>query len=68
MDYMDFPNGLLYFDSSDTIGVPPNLAYLKKDYNDRKGDRSPQFVHANWMVGNENKERALRKYGLFYTK
>ena len=66
MDYMDFPNGLLYFDESIIIGVPPQFAKIKRDYEMRKQNRPPLFVHANWIVGNENKERALRTYGLFF--
>lgn len=59
-----FPNGLLYFDE-DTVKCPDNYRNIKDTYL-AKTDKVVHFVHANWMVGDENKTSALKKCGLWF--
>ena len=61
----EFPNGLLFFDLDDLISVEPQFMEMKKKY-ETTPNKKTAFVHANWMVGNENKIRVLKKKGLWF--
>jgi len=63
-DYMSFPNGLLYFDNEDLIGLSEEFTQIKEQYRNNKSKRT-SFVHANWMVGVDAKIRAFKKMGLW---
>jgi len=58
----DFPNGLLYFDEQDLIPLEQQFLEIKRNY---KGN-SPAFVHANWMIGIDNKIAAFKRKGLWF--
>lgn len=60
-DPREFPNGLLYFDTRDLIQLDEKFAQIKRNY---KG-KAPAFVHANWMVGIDNKIAAFKRKGLW---
>lgn len=71
LNYLQFPNGLLYFDDEDKIEVPPQIIDMKLQFRKNQmlssGETgSVAFVHANWMIGNETKEAALKKKGLWF--
>jgi hypothetical protein len=59
-----FPNGLLYF-GDDFVNCPDNYVDIKNTYA-MNADKVVHFVHANWMVGDETKTKALKKYGLWF--
>lgn len=59
-----FPNGLLYFDE-DFVKCPEQYRNMKTTYVSNE-DKVAHFVHANWMVGDETKTAALKKYGLWF--
>ena len=56
-----FPNGLLYFKELDK-----NPRYRELQEQFKQSTRPVYFVHANWMVGVENKINALKEKGLWY--
>jgi hypothetical protein len=58
-----FPNGLLYF-GEDFIKTPKQYKTIKNDY--AISGKKPFFVHANWMIGNDTKKSAFKKYGLWF--
>lgn len=58
-----FPNGLLYF-GEDFINTPHQYKTIKNDY--AISGKKPFFVHANWMIGNDKKMAAFKKYGLWF--
>ena len=60
-----FPNGVLYF-GEDFVNVPEYLAEVKKEYMNT--EKETYLVHANWMVGDEKKTNAFKKYGLWIGK
>ena len=64
-DYMEFPNGLLYFDENQLIQIPPEFMEIKRTYHNNN-PQNTVFVHANWMVGIDNKIKALKQKGLWY--
>ncbi len=61
-----FPCGQLFF----------REPYVKKDMRyieaiaeyEKEPNKNTVFVHANWMIGNENKIEALKAHGLWYLK
>ena len=63
-DLAKFPNGWLFF------GLPGHESH--KTYADKKKeyesatDKTPAFVHANYMVGNQTKIDALKKHDLWF--
>lgn len=61
----EFPNGLLYFDNEDLIELCKNYTKEKERYKN-KIDKQVAFVHANWMIGNDNKIKALKKKNLWF--
>jgi hypothetical protein len=62
LSYFMFPNGVLYF-GEDFVNVPEYLAEVKKEYMNT--EKETYLVHANWMVGDETKTNAFKKYGLW---
>jgi len=58
-----FPNGLLYF-GDDFINTPVQYKTLKDEYKNAK--KTPFFVHANWMIGNDKKKSAFQNNGLWF--
>ena len=63
----EFPNGLLYFDKEDLIELSSKFNKEKQKYNN-KSDKVVAFVHANWMVGINNKINVLKKKKLWFSK
>ena len=64
LNTMNYPNGLLYFDS-EFINTPERYKLIKDTFTNYK-NKNIYFVHANWMVGNEKKSNALKKMGNWY--
>ena len=64
-NYMEFPNGLLYFDTNDLISVPPEILRIKQRYRANEHKKTA-FVHANWMIGVDTKIKAIKNKGLWY--
>ena len=64
-DYIEFPNGLLYFDIEDSIPVPPEIMELKRIYRANIANKKTAFVHANWMIGIDVKIKALKAFNLW---
>jgi len=60
-----FPNGLLFFDE-EIIGKKTGFLKAEKDKYEAIPNKSPAFVHANYIVGNEKKINAFKKYGLWF--
>lgn len=60
-----FPCGVLYF-GDDFVKIPVQIASLRTETQLRMSQRPPMFVHANWMIGDEKKIAALKKYGLWF--
>lgn len=60
----NFPNGVVYFDE-DFVTCPDKYMEFKMAY-EMNADKVVHFVHANWMVGDETKTKALKKYGLWF--
>lgn len=58
-----FPNGLLFF-GDDFVKTPTQFESIKNEY--KKSNEKPFFVHANWMIGNNVKQDAFKKYGLWF--
>jgi len=61
LDIESFPNGLLYFNE---IHSNPGYANLQLEF--RKTDKPLHFVHANWMIGVDNKINAFKSKNLWY--
>jgi hypothetical protein len=59
-----FPNGLLYF-KEDFVNVPEMFKGIKTEFQEME-KKDVYFVHANWMIGNDTKTNALKKYGLWF--
>lgn len=57
-----FPNGVMFF-GDDFVNVPAYLVDMKTEYMNTP--KETYLVHANWMVGDETKKNAFRKYGLW---
>ena len=57
-----FPNGVMFF-GNDFVNVPEYLVELKNEY--MNSHKETCLVHANWMVGDETKKNAFKKYGLW---
>jgi hypothetical protein len=64
-DFCSFPNGLIYFDDEDKIAIPPEYMEYKIKFRANK-KKHVVFVHANWMVGIEEKMNAMKRKGLWY--
>ena len=64
-DRVKFPNGLLFFDE-EIIGKKTGFLKAEKDKYEAIPNKSTAFVHANFMVGNEKKINAFKKYGLWF--
>jgi hypothetical protein len=64
-DPTEFPNGLLYFDTHEIIQLDEKFAQIKRNYRG-KIPNHPAFVHANWMVGIDNKIAAFKRKGLWF--
>ena len=61
-----FPNGLLYFgDNEFGVQTPEMFKAIKSEYENMQ-NKDIYFVHANWMVGKDTKQNALKKYGLWF--
>jgi len=72
-DRATYPNGLLFFDEESRglhRDAPERAAdkqhLAEKDKYEAIPNKSPAFVHANWMLGNEKKITAFKKYGLWF--
>lgn len=65
-DTAEFPNGLLYFDREDLIPLSADFEREKQKY-EKIPNKNTAFVHANWMVGIDQKIRVLKKKGLWQT-
>jgi len=63
-DRVKFPNGLLFFDE-EIIGKKTGFLKAEKNKYEAIPNKSPVLVHANYMVGNEKKINAFKKYGLW---
>lgn len=61
----EFPNGLLYFDNEDLIELCTRFRKEKEEYTNN-ANKTVAFVHANWMIGVENKIHALKKKQLWF--
>jgi hypothetical protein len=59
-----FPNGLVYFDE-EFVKCPEQYRDVRMTY-EMNPDNVVHFVHANWMVGDEMKTKALKKHGLWF--
>ena len=57
-----FPNGVMFF-GDDFVNVPTFLKEVKKEYINTP--KETYLVHANWMVGDETKTKALKPYVLW---
>ncbi len=57
-----FPNGVMFF-GDDFVNVPEYLVDMKREY--MSTEKETYLVHANWMVGDETKKNAFKKYGLW---
>jgi hypothetical protein len=51
------------FFGNDFVNVPEYLVKLKNEYINTH--KETYLVHANWMVGDETKKNAFKKYGLW---
>jgi hypothetical protein len=60
-----FPCGVLYF-GSDFVNPPEYIVPIKQEVQMKMQTRPPMFVHANWMIGDDTKTAALKKYGLWF--
>jgi hypothetical protein len=60
--HFNFPNGVMFF-GNDFVNVPEYLVELKNEY--MNSHKETCLVHANWMVGDETKKNAFKKYGLW---
>ena len=56
-----FPNGLLYFNE-----LNEDARYNELQIKFKQSSHPVYFVHANWMVGMENKIEAMKKKGLWF--
>ncbi len=65
-DPSSFPNGMLFFDE-DFVKLTKEM-HIKFRVEHRLKMRKERvyFVHANWMVGNETKTAAFKKYRLWF--
>jgi lipopolysaccharide biosynthesis glycosyltransferase len=61
LDYLHFPNGLIYFHERHPDPKFKNLHDQFKNSN-----KAIYFVHANWMVGVDTKMAALKEKGLWF--
>ena len=61
LNMWQFPNGLLFFKELDK-----NPRYRELQEQFKQSTCPVYFVHANWMVGVENKINALKEKGLWY--
>lgn len=64
-DNIEFPNGLLYFDTEDRIPVPEEIMEIKRIYRANTANKKTAFVHANWMIGVDVKIQALKSRNLW---
>jgi len=60
-DHEQFVNGLIYFNE-----LSDNPTYRKLQLAFRQTEKPLYFVHANWMIGIDNKISALKNKGLWY--
>jgi hypothetical protein len=60
--HFNFPNGVMFF-GNDFVNVPEYLVELKNEY--MNSPKETYLVHANWMIGDETKKNAFKKYGLW---
>ena len=61
LDYLHFPNGLIFFHERHPDPKFKNL------HDQFKNSKNPvYFVHANWMVGVDTKMAALKEKGLWF--
>jgi len=60
-----FPNGFLFFNKTIINEKQPFMLKEKEDYYN-KPEQSPAFVHANFIIGMENKIKALKEYNLWF--
>lgn len=66
-DLERFPNGFIYFDNDMLIGLALEFKDFKsRFYANKDNTKNLAFVHANWMVGIDNKINAFKKKGLWY--
>ncbi len=56
-------NTNVYFDGKQML-IYPDFIKIKSNWN--KNGLKPKFVHANWIVGVENKIKALKKKNLWF--
>ncbi len=65
----EFPVGYLYFNNEDCVPVGENLSEVIKAKNRYlvEEDKIVYFVHANWIIGNSNKMKVLKKYNLWFS-
>jgi hypothetical protein len=63
LNMMQFPNGLLYFSE-----LSENPTHRELQLKFKQSTAPVYFVHANWMVGMENKIDALKKKGLWFVQ
>jgi hypothetical protein len=61
LNMMQFPNGLLYFNE---LSETPIYRDIQLKFNE--STHPVYFVHANWMVGMENKVKAFKNKGLWF--
>lgn len=61
LNMLRFPNGLLYFKELDK-----NPRYRELQEQFKQSTQPVYFVHANWIVGCENKINAFKQKGLWY--
>ncbi len=64
----EFPIGYLYFNNKYVVPVGESLSKVveakqKYDQNEKK---NPYLIHANWIIGNENKIKSLQESNLWY--
>ncbi len=68
LDYSEFPIGYLYFDNEYVVNVDESLSKViekKREYMFIE-KKNTHFVHANWIIGNENKTKSLKQYNLWF--
>lgn len=66
LDPVRFPNGMLFFGEDFITLTNESYKEFKQYFGQNMSKETVLFVHANWMVGNDKKIEALKKYGLWY--
>jgi lipopolysaccharide biosynthesis glycosyltransferase len=68
LECTEFPIGYLYFNNQYVVPVDSSLSKVieKKNEYESIPNKDTHFVHANWIIGNENKIKSLKEYNLWF--